>query len=110
MESLRQGLRTFVALGRCLMASFRSPKERRVAMKLWTTDLAWQYQVRVDLGGEEWIRVDFFHPNRKEIIEVRSSGETLKHSIMRLSSLRKMGYSVRVISDPREIGRDVLWI
>lgn len=85
------------------MTSFRSTNERRVARRLWTTDLGWQYQVRIELEGGSWMRVDFFHSDRKEIIEVQSSGEMAKWSITRLNYLRKMGYKLYIISEPDEV-------
>jgi len=49
------------------------------------------------------MRVDFFHADRREILEMRSSGEPAKWPIGRLIALKKIGYSVRVISDTDEI-------
>lgn len=103
MGWVRVLLRVLAAWWRCQTTSFRSPKERRVAWRLWAADPAWKYDVEIALGPGERVRADFVHPHRQIAVEVRSSGESAKWTLARCLALQCAGYTVHIVTDAREV-------
>ena len=103
MGWVRVLLRVLAAWWRAHTTPFQSPKERRVARQLWAADPAWQSDVEIAVGPGETVRADFMHPDRRIVVEVRSSGESAKWSLRRCLALQRAGYQVRIVVDAREV-------